>query len=392
MADALGSGDYRYEPVPGWGRLPEGWQLRDVGAVAVDSQDRVYVFNRGEYPMVVFDRDGKFLTSWGEGLFARAHGLHMGPDDTLWCTDDGDHTVRRCTLDGRVLMTLGVPGRPSPYMGGMPFNRCTHTALSPEGDIYVSDGYGNAQVHKYSSNGKYLFSWGGSGTEPGQFNLPHNIAYDADGWVYVADRESHRVQIFNGDGRYETQWNNLHRPCSIFLGKGRCPVCYVGELGPALAVNITAPILARASASSRMRASCCPASASSARARGSSSRRMGWRWTATATSMSAKSPIPPGRATTAAPRHPMASAACRNSDGSRHDAPPRPIGPDAPAARLPRRGNPGAAGRRARPGRAEWAAYRHRCPELPAARGAAVHRHHRRRRDRTPHRAADRLC
>jgi DNA-binding beta-propeller fold protein YncE len=243
MADVLGNGEYRYEPVPGWGRLPEGWSLKEVGAVAVDSQDRVYVFNRGEHPMVVFDRDGKFLASWGEGLFRRAHGLHMGPDDMLWCTDDGDHTVRKCTPDGRVLLTLGLPERPAPYMSGRPFNRCTHTALSPEGDIYVSDGYGNAQVHKFSPEGRHLFSWGGSGTEPGQFNLPHNICCDPDGWVYVADRESHRVQIFDGKGRYETQWNNLHRPCSLFLGKGRCPVCYVGELGPALAVNIKAPNL-----------------------------------------------------------------------------------------------------------------------------------------------------
>ena len=243
MTDPLGSGDYRYEPVPGWGRLPEGWSLREVGAVAVDSKDRVYVFNRGEHPMVVFDRDGKFLASWGEGLFTRAHGLHMAPDDTLWCTDDGDHSVRHCTLDGRVLRTFGIPGRPSPYMSGRPFNRCTHTALSPEGDVYVSDGYGNAQVHKYSAEGRHLLSWGGPGSEPGQFNLPHNICCDPDGWVYVADRESHRVQVFDGQGRYQTQWNNLHRPCGLFLGKGRCPVCYVGELGPALAVNIKAPNL-----------------------------------------------------------------------------------------------------------------------------------------------------
>jgi DNA-binding beta-propeller fold protein YncE len=236
----LGSGEYTYEPVEGWGRLPEGWSLREVGAVAVDSQDRVYVFNRGEHPMVVFDREGNFLTSWGEGLFKRAHGLQMGPDDTLWCTDDGDHTVRRCTLDGRVLLTIGVPGRPAPYMSGQAFNRCTHTALSPEGDIYISDGYGNACVHKFSAEGKHLFSWGTSGTEPGQFNLPHNICCDPDGWVYVADRESHRVQIFDGKGRYETQWNNLHRPCSLFLGKGKCPICYVGELGPGLDVNIRA--------------------------------------------------------------------------------------------------------------------------------------------------------
>jgi hypothetical protein len=243
MAEALGSGDYRYEPVPGWGRLPDGWSLKEVGAVAVDSQDRVFVFNRGEHPMVVFDRDGKFLASWGEGLFKRAHGLHIGPDDTLWCTDDGDHSVRHCTPDGRVLLTIGLPGTPATYMSGKPFNRCTHTALSPEGDIYVSDGYGNAHVHKYAPDGRHLFSWGGPGTEPGQFNLPHNICCDPDGWVYVADRESHRIQIFDGQGRYHTQWNNLHRPCSIFLGKGRCPCCYVGELGPGLDVNLKAPNL-----------------------------------------------------------------------------------------------------------------------------------------------------
>lgn len=240
-ATILGRGEYRYEPVEGWGRLPEGMRLGEVAAVAVDSQDRVYAFNRGDHPMVVFDRDGKFLASWGEGLFKRPHGLQIGPDDTIWCTDDGDHTVRRCTLDGRVLLTIGVPGRPAPYMSGQPFNRCTHTALSPEGDVYVSDGYGNACVHKFSSEGKHLFSWGRSGTDPGEFNLPHNIACDADGWVYVADRENHRVQIFDRNGRYETQWNNLHRPCALFLGKGKCPICYVGELGAGLDVNIRAP-------------------------------------------------------------------------------------------------------------------------------------------------------
>ena len=99
--------------------------------MAVDSQDRVYVFNRGEHPMMVFDRDGNLLNSWGEDLFHRAHGLHVGPDQTLYCTDDGDHTVRKCTLGGKVLLEIGIPGRPSAFMSGEPFNRCTHTALSP---------------------------------------------------------------------------------------------------------------------------------------------------------------------------------------------------------------------------------------------------------------------
>ena len=106
--------------------------------------------------MIVFDRDGNFLRSWGEGMFPRAHGVHMAPDDTIFCTDDGAHCVRKCTLDGKVLMTIGVPGKPAPFMSGQPFCRCTHTALSPKGEIYVTDGYGNAQVHKYTPDGKYL--------------------------------------------------------------------------------------------------------------------------------------------------------------------------------------------------------------------------------------------
>ena len=144
----------------------------------------------------------------------------MAPDDTLWLTDDGDHTVRHCTLDGKVLLTIGVPGEPKPYMSGEPFHRCTHTALSPQGDLYVSDGYGNARVHKYAPDGKLLLSWGEPGTDPGQFNIPHNICCDAEGWVYVADRENHRVQVFDGNGKYETQWNNMHRPSGLYLERG----------------------------------------------------------------------------------------------------------------------------------------------------------------------------
>jgi DNA-binding beta-propeller fold protein YncE len=145
--------------------------------------------------------------------------------------------VRKCTTEGRVLLELGVPGKPSPYMGGTPFHRCTHTALSPRGDIYVSDGYGNARVHKFSPDGKLLKSWGEPGTDPGQFNIVHNIVTDAEGWVYVADRENHRVQVFDADGRYETQWLNLHRPCALYCCRGARPRFVIGELGPGMNVN-----------------------------------------------------------------------------------------------------------------------------------------------------------
>ena len=181
MAVQLGNGEYTFEVHENWAKVPEEITLGDCAAVGVDRQNRVYAFNRGEHPVAVFDADGNLLRTWGEGVFRRPHGVHMGPDDTIYLTDDGDHTVRKCTLDGKVLMTLGVPGEPKPYMSGEPFHRCTHTALSPRGDLYVSDGYGNARIHKYTPDGKLLMSWGEPGTDPGQFNVPHNICCDADG-------------------------------------------------------------------------------------------------------------------------------------------------------------------------------------------------------------------
>jgi DNA-binding beta-propeller fold protein YncE len=239
----LGSGEHRYRVVQNWAKLPEGWALTDVASVGVDSKDNVYAFNRGAHPMIVFDRDGNFLRSFGEGLFKRAHGLHIDADDNLYCTDDGDHTVRKCTSEGKVLLTIGLPGEPKPFMSGEPFNRCTHTALSPSGEIYVSDGYGNARVHKYTPDGRLLMSWGEPGSDPGQFNIVHNIATDADGYVYVADRENHRVQVFDGKGRYQAQWNNLHRPCALCACGARRSTFIIGELGPGMPVNLNVPNL-----------------------------------------------------------------------------------------------------------------------------------------------------
>ena len=191
--------------------------------------------------MIVFDREGNFIKSWGEGSYPRAHGLHIDANDILYLTDDAGHVVRKCTTEGKVLLELGVPGKPSAYMSGLPFHRCTHTALSPKGDIYVSDGYGNARVHKYSPDGKLLLSWGEPGTDPGQFNVAHNIVTDAEGWVYVADRENHRVQVFDGNGKYETQWVNMHRPCGLYCCRGAELRFIIGELGPSMPVNRNVP-------------------------------------------------------------------------------------------------------------------------------------------------------
>src|SRR5262249_21159312 len=109
----VGTGRYRYQALARWGQLPPGWSFIDVAGVATDSHDRVYVFNRSEHPVMVFDRDGRLLRSWGEGLFKRPHGIHIGPDDAVYCTDDLDHTVKKFTTEGKPLLTLGTSGKPS---------------------------------------------------------------------------------------------------------------------------------------------------------------------------------------------------------------------------------------------------------------------------------------
>jgi DNA-binding beta-propeller fold protein YncE len=239
MTSRLGDGNYVYEDLTDWANLPEGWTFKEVADVAVDSQDRVYVFNRGEHPMIVFERDGSFVTSWGEGLFIRPHGITLGPDETLYCADDKGHCIQKFTLDGQLLMTIGTPGESAPLYSGQPFNQPTKVAFDPEThDLYIADGYGNARVHKFSADGKFLFSWGDYGTDPGQFNLVHSVCTDDDGRVYIADRESHRVQIFDDQGSYLEQWNNLHRPCGLYI-EGE--LVYIGQLPTHLTVNADYP-------------------------------------------------------------------------------------------------------------------------------------------------------
>ena len=242
-AVVMGSAPYSFRPLENWGQLPPDIELKDVAGIAIDAKDHVYLFNRGEHPIVVLDRHGQFKTSWGHGLFVNAHGAHIGADQCIYLTDNGNHTVRKFSLDGQLLLSIGNEGKPAPFMSGEPFCRCTHTALAPNGDIYVSDGYGNAAVHKYDPNGRHLLSWGQPGSGPGEFNLPHNICCDAEGWVYVADRENHRVQIFDGNGRYQSQINNMHRPSGLAIVQGKCPCCIVGELKPYQPVNRLTPNL-----------------------------------------------------------------------------------------------------------------------------------------------------
>ena len=236
----LGSGEYTYE-VSGdnWGELPKGWVYQEGTAVAVDSNDNVYVFNRGGHPVIVFDSNGKFLSSWGEDIFTTPHGITIGSDDSVYCVDTGDSTVRKLTTDGELIFTLGDPGNPAPPMSGKPFGRPTHVGIHPRnGNIYVADGYANAHVHTYDPDGNYIGTWGESGTDEGRLNIVHNIDIDSDGYVYIGDRENHRVQIFDENGKYQTQWVNMSRAAAVYIDKrGESDIVYVGEYFAGIASN-----------------------------------------------------------------------------------------------------------------------------------------------------------
>lgn len=211
-------GKYVYRHVPSWGKLPSGWEWNHAVGVGIDSKDQIYVYNRSAHPMMVFDTEGNLLNSWGEGLFKSAHMVTVGPDDTLYTTDIGDHTVRRWTADGKLLLTLGTPGKPARRMSGDPFNQPTHVGLGHDGSIYVTDGYGNARVHQFTPEGKHIRSWGEPGSGPGQFRSPHCVYIDPSNQLYVVDRENYRIQVFTAEGRYIREFQGMNRPDHIWPG------------------------------------------------------------------------------------------------------------------------------------------------------------------------------
>ena len=225
-------GGFGYEVIEGWEQLPAGYRHDDVDGVAVDSRDRVYLMTRGDARVIVYEPDGTFVTSWGEDIFTpRTHGITIGPDDSVYTVDDGDHTVRKFTPAGKQLMIIGNPGEASDTgydikkgltsitHGGPPFNRPTNVAVAPNGDLYVCDGYGNARVHRFTADGELIQSWGEPGTGPGQFYLPHGICVADNGQVLVTDRENDRIQFFSPDGEFLDEWKHVQRPTDVFIDR-----------------------------------------------------------------------------------------------------------------------------------------------------------------------------
>lgn len=220
---AFGSGEFRYEHVEDWAKIPAYFDLAEVVSVATDSKDRVFVFCRGNHPLLIFEPDGTFITCWGEGLFIQPHTVFIAPDDSLFLVDNQRHSVERYSPDGTLLFELpkeylwGKRGWGMPLILRAPFNQPTGVGLGPEGEIFVSDGYANFLVHKFSPEGDLVKTWGEPGTGPGQFACPHNLGVDRQGAVYVCDRENNRVQVFSNDGEFTSVWENTSRPSDVWM-------------------------------------------------------------------------------------------------------------------------------------------------------------------------------
>jgi len=256
------AGDRLYDLVQGWGELPEGWRWGQVAGLAVDSQDRVHVYTRTEHPYMVFDRDGHLLKHWGEGVLDEAHSLYVDDADSVFVLSHRAHWILKLDAEGQEVLRLGTRGQPSdtgytkegrvpasPWAsggglpivngvayGGPPFHQPTDVAVAANGDIFVSDGYRNSRVHKFSPDGTLLKSWGEPGNAkdlrntrsgPGLFHTPHGIWVEGER-VFVLDRENNRIQIFSTDGEFIDMWLNLERPTDMYVDKEG--VAYVSEL------------------------------------------------------------------------------------------------------------------------------------------------------------------
>jgi sugar lactone lactonase YvrE len=205
--------------------LPQGTTMGAPASVAFDSHGHLIVLNRGPHPLMEFDTDGTFIRSWGEGLFTRTHGLHIDDDGNLWVTDVSAHFVVKLSPQGQVLLTLGTKGEPGEWnetAGSHRFNEPNDVAIGAGGDIFVVQGHtpgrGDPRVLKFDKNGTFLKSWGGQGTEAGQFTVAHGIAIDAKGLLWITDRENQRIQIFDQDGKFIRQVKYAGLPCGLAVG------------------------------------------------------------------------------------------------------------------------------------------------------------------------------
>jgi DNA-binding beta-propeller fold protein YncE len=234
-----------YRLVENWEQRPDGIEHGDVCDIATDSQGRVYLVTRREPRVLVYQPDGTFISLFADGqLSYRPHAITIGPDDAIYVVDEPDQTVKVFDTEGKLQHVIGTSGQASDsgidwdiqdskarqesiVRAAPPFHNPTKLAVAPWGELYVSDGYGNAALHRFDKDGKHLQTWGGAGTEPGQFRLPHSVLATTDERVLVADREGDRIQVFSPSGEFLEQWTDVQRPTALVEADGRI---YVTEL------------------------------------------------------------------------------------------------------------------------------------------------------------------
>jgi 6-bladed beta-propeller protein len=274
-----------YDSAPNFLKLPDGLYMGEAVGVATNSKGHVFVYTRTGSPRVTmgtnrafakgaarlfeFDQTGKYVREMGQGLygFVFAHAVRVDRQDNIWVIDEGSNMIIKFDPDGRVLMTLGrkpealnVPAAAAaneggargergggaggrgggPAGAGIPgdnFNRPTDVAWDSSGNIYVADGYGNSRIAKFDKTGKFMKSWGSRGTEPGQFNIPHTIAIDSQNNVYVGDRENKRIQVFDTEGSFKTQYTNVGAPYAICITPGTRQFLYTSNSNPSTGMD-----------------------------------------------------------------------------------------------------------------------------------------------------------
>ena len=243
MVLIIGTGQYVYEYQEDWPRLPSGQIFQRPGGVAVDSQDRVYVYLQKGPRLMIFSRDGQFLTAWPRRSedVQDAHHICISPNDEIYLVERDAQQVLKYNLEGELVMALGTRHQAAPQA---PFNHPTDIAVSPLGEVYISDGYANSSIHRFSAEGRYIASFGSPGSGPGQLRVPHSVGVSGDGRVFVADRENNRIQVFTAEGDYIAEWTDFAKPMGLHIDSNQ--IAYVTDQVPRLSIlNLEGELLAR---------------------------------------------------------------------------------------------------------------------------------------------------
>ena len=217
--------DLGHKPAPDGMVLPEGAKMGAPSSVAFNAEGHLLVFTRGDKPLMEFDaKSGALIRAWGDGMYVRSHGMRIDLQGNIWTTDVNGHTVTKMNPKGDVLLTLGTKGQPGKWdeaAGTRLFEEPNDIGFAANGDIVVVQGHGRGESRalRFDKTGKFITSWGGKGTGPGQFDLSHSVVIDAKGLVYIADRQNRRVQIFDLDGKYIKEWKFAGLPCGLYLGR-----------------------------------------------------------------------------------------------------------------------------------------------------------------------------